>query len=121
MRHAGIQFAPHGAWDGVLGLAALVQVCATLPENFIAFEYPSGDHDAHQSFWYDILDGLPPAEKIVVDSMVAVLDEPGLGVSFNAKARAYLTEGDEDFLDPPHTKPARGCVSGNNNASGARL
>ena len=47
----GIQFAPHGAWDGVLGLAALIQVCATLPDNFIAFEYPSGDHDAHDSFW----------------------------------------------------------------------
>ena len=47
----GIQFAPHGAWDGVLGLAALIQVCATLPQNLIAFEYPSGDHDGHDSFW----------------------------------------------------------------------
>ena len=39
------------AISGVLGLAALIQVCATLPQNFIAFEYPSGDHDGHDSFW----------------------------------------------------------------------
>ena len=37
----GILMAPHGTGNGLLGLAALVQVCATLPHNFIAFEYPS--------------------------------------------------------------------------------
>ena len=38
----GILMAPHGTGDGLLGLAALVQVSATLPENYIAFEYPLG-------------------------------------------------------------------------------
>ena len=38
----GILMAPHGTGDGLLGLAALVQVCATLPHNYIAFEYPVG-------------------------------------------------------------------------------
>ena len=38
----GILMAPHGTGDGLFGLAALVQVCATLPNNFIAFEYPIG-------------------------------------------------------------------------------
>jgi len=36
----GILIAPHGTGDGVLGLAALVQVCATLPPNYLALEYP---------------------------------------------------------------------------------
>jgi L-alanine-DL-glutamate epimerase-like enolase superfamily enzyme len=37
----GILMAPHGVFDGLIGLAALVQVCATLPQNYIAFEYPN--------------------------------------------------------------------------------
>jgi L-alanine-DL-glutamate epimerase-like enolase superfamily enzyme len=36
----GILMAPHGTGNGLLGLAALVQVCATLPDNYIAFEIP---------------------------------------------------------------------------------
>ena len=36
----GILMAPHGVFDGLIGLAALVQVCATMPQNYIAFEYP---------------------------------------------------------------------------------
>ena len=51
----GILMAPHGTGDGLLGLAALVQVCATLPDNFIAFEYPIGE----PGWWYDIVEGLP--------------------------------------------------------------
>jgi L-alanine-DL-glutamate epimerase-like enolase superfamily enzyme len=39
----GILIAPHGTGNGLLGLAALVQVSAALPDNFIAFEYPTGD------------------------------------------------------------------------------
>ena len=35
----------------VLGLGALVQVSATLPNNFIAFEYTHGDPD----WWKDIV------------------------------------------------------------------
>ena len=35
-----ILMAPHGTANGLLGLGALVNVCATLPANYIAFEYP---------------------------------------------------------------------------------
>jgi L-alanine-DL-glutamate epimerase-like enolase superfamily enzyme len=47
----GILVAPHGTGNGLLGLAALVQVCATLPDNYIAFEYPVGK----PAWWYDIV------------------------------------------------------------------
>lgn len=40
-----VQVAPHGINDGLFGLAALVQVCATLPHNLIAFEYPVAEHE----------------------------------------------------------------------------
>ena len=89
----GILMAPHGTGDGLLGLAALVQVSAAMPENYIAFEYPVGN----PSWWYDIVDGLP--DPIVVDSHIGVWDTPGLGVSFNEKARAYLPDEDADFFD----------------------
>ena len=51
----GILMAPHGAGDGVIGLAALVHAGATLPQNYIAFEYPV----ARPDWWYEIVDGLP--------------------------------------------------------------
>jgi L-alanine-DL-glutamate epimerase-like enolase superfamily enzyme len=90
----GILMAPHGTADGLLGLAALVQVCATLPDNYIAFEYPIGD----PSWWHDILEGLP--NPIVKDGFIEVWDRPGLGVTFNvAKARPYLSEHDKGFFD----------------------
>ena len=90
----GILMAPHGTLDGLIGLAALVQVCATLPSNYIAFEYPTGKPE----WWYDIVDGLP--NPIVVDSFIEVWDRPGLGVELNPeKARPYLPPGDEDFFD----------------------
>jgi L-alanine-DL-glutamate epimerase-like enolase superfamily enzyme len=90
----GIQMAPHGTGDGVLGLAALVQVSATLPENYIAFEYPVG----RPEWWYDIVDGLP--DPIVKDSYIDVWDRPGMGVDFNvAAAKKYLPAGDEGFFD----------------------
>jgi L-alanine-DL-glutamate epimerase-like enolase superfamily enzyme len=90
----GIMMAPHGTGDGLLGLAALVQVSATLPGNYIAFEYPK----AAQPWWYDIVDGLP--DPIVVDSHIAVWDRPGLGVTFNVPAaKKYLASGDERFFD----------------------
>lgn len=89
-----VAIAPHGTGDGLLGLAALVQVCATLPSNFIAFEYPNGDPD----WWYDIVDGLP--DPIVKDGHIAVWDRPGMGVELNAeKARRYLAEEDRGFFD----------------------
>lgn len=90
----GILMAPHGTGDGLLGLAALVQVCATLPENYIAFEYPIGD----PSWWYDIVEGLPT--PIVKDSLIEVWDRPGMGVNLiPEKAAAYLKEEDKGFFD----------------------
>ena len=90
----GILMAPHGVFDGLLGLAALVQVCATLPHNFIAFEYPVG----RPGWWYNIVEGLP--DPIVKDGFVEVWDRPGLGVGLNVEAAtAYLREEDRGFFD----------------------
>ena len=90
----GILMAPHGTGDGLIGLAALVQVSATLPQNYIAFEYPVGD----PAWWYDIVEGLP--DPIVKDGFIQVWDRPGLGVTLNPEAtRPYLPPGDEDFFD----------------------
>jgi len=61
----------HGIFDGLIGLAALVQVAATLPDNTIAFEYPVGK----PAWWYDIVEGLP--DPIVADSMIEVWIGPG--------------------------------------------
>jgi len=90
----GILIAPHGVGDGLIGLAALVQVSATLPQNYIAFEYPVG----RPEWWYDIVEGLP--DPIVEDGFIEVWDKPGMGIEFDAKAaRRHLPEGDEDFFD----------------------
>ena len=90
----GILMAPHGVFDGLIGLAALVHVSATLPQNYIAFEYPVG----RPEWWYDIVEGLP--DPIVNDGFIEVWDTPGMGVELNAEAaRKYLPEGDEDFFD----------------------
>lgn len=90
----GILMAPHGTGDGLLGLAALVQVCATLPDNFIAFEYPTGQPE----WWYEIVEGLP--NPIVKDGFIEVWDRPGIGVDFNVAAtRRYLNDEDRDFFE----------------------
>lgn len=90
----GILMAPHGIFDGLIGLAALVQVSATMPQNYIAFEYPV----PRAAWWYDIVEGLP--DPIVVDGFINVWDRPGLGVDLiPAKAQKYLLAGDEDFFD----------------------
>ena len=90
----GILMAPHGIFDGLIGLAGLVQVCAALPSNYIAFEYPI----ARPEWWYDIVEGLP--DPIVKNSLIEVWDRPGLGVTLiPAKAKKYLAPGDEDFFD----------------------
>jgi L-alanine-DL-glutamate epimerase-like enolase superfamily enzyme len=90
----GILMAPHGTGDGIFGLAALVQVCATLPGNFIAFEYPV----ARPEWWYDIVDGLP--DVIVKNSEIDVWDRPGLGVTFRVNAaQKYLNDADTGFFD----------------------
>jgi len=90
----GILMAPHGIFDGLIGLAGLVQVCAALPSNYIAFEYPI----ARPEWWYDIVEGLP--DPIVKNSLIEVWDRPGLGVTLiPAKAKKYLAPGDENFFD----------------------
>ena len=90
----GILMAPHGTGNGLLGLAALVQVSATLPANYIAFEYPTGDPE----WWYEIVDGLP--DPVVKDSMITVWDRPGMGVELiPEKATRYLAEEDKGFFD----------------------
>ena len=72
----------------------LIQVCATLPDNFIAFEYPA----RFEPFWYEItsgFDGVP-----VKNGLIDVPDRPGLGVDLIPDAaRAHLSEGDADFFD----------------------
>jgi len=90
----GVLIAPHGTGDGLLGLAALVQVCATLPANYIAFEYPVGQ----PAWWYEIVEGLP--DPIVKDSMITVWDRPGMGVDLVPEAaRRYLAPEDASFFD----------------------
>lgn len=89
----GILMAPHGTIDGVFGMAALTHVCSTMPQNFIAYEYPAG----HPDWWYDIVDGLP--DPLLRDGHVTVWDKPGFGVEFNVnKASEYLREEDKDFF-----------------------
>lgn len=90
----GILMAPHGVGNGVFGMAALVQVSATLPQNYIAFEYPLGSPE----WWYDIIDGLP--DPIVKDGYIDVWDRPGMGLDFKVdSARKYLLDEDRDFFD----------------------
>jgi len=90
----GIAMAPHGTANGIFGMAALVQVCATLPDNFIAFEYPA----RFEPFWYDITEGFDGTP--VRNGMIAVPDRPGLGVEFIPEAaKKYLEEEDKDFFD----------------------
>jgi len=90
----GVLIAPHGIFDGLIGLAAHVHAGATMPDNYIAFEYPV----ANPAWWYDIIDGLP--DPIVKNGFIEVWDKPGLGVLFNKKAaKKYLTEEDTGFFD----------------------
>lgn len=90
----GLLVAPHGTGNGLLGLAALVQVCATLPANYIAFEYPVGN----PAWWYDIVQGLP--RPIVRDGCIEVWDRPGMGVDFDVgAARGHLAPQDSGFFD----------------------
>jgi len=90
----GVLIAPHGTGNGLLGLGALVNVCATLPANFIAFEYPSGT----DPWWYEIVEGLP--KPIVRDGVIDVFERPGLGVDLIPEAaKKYLKAEDAGFFD----------------------
>ena len=88
-----VLIAPHGVFNGVFGMCALMQVCCTLPNNFIAFEYPQAD----PPWWYDIVTGLPP--DYFRDGFVKVWDRPGIGVEFDIpRAEKYLRPEDRDFF-----------------------
>jgi L-alanine-DL-glutamate epimerase-like enolase superfamily enzyme len=90
----GILVAPHGVFDGLIGLAAHVQMAAALPQNYIAFEYPIGQPE----WWYEIVDGLP--NPIVKRGFIDVWDRPGLGVTFNIPAaKSHLSAEDRGFFD----------------------
>ncbi len=90
----GILIAPHGIFDGLIGLAAHIQAGAAMPQNYIAFEYPV----AQPEWWYEIVDGLP--DPIVKRGFVDVFERPGLGVTFNIKAaKARLSDEDRNFFD----------------------
>jgi L-alanine-DL-glutamate epimerase-like enolase superfamily enzyme len=90
----GILIAPHGIFNGLIGLAAQVQVGAAMPQNYIAFEYPVGQPE----WWYEIVEGLP--NPIVKNGFIEVWDRPGLGVTFNIQAaKAHLSDEDRTFFD----------------------
>ena len=90
----GILMAPHGVLDGLIGLAALVQLTAALPQNYIAFEYPLGQPE----WWYQIIDGLP--DPIMKGGFIDVWNRPGLGVTFNVPAaKTHLLDEDRHFFD----------------------
>jgi L-alanine-DL-glutamate epimerase-like enolase superfamily enzyme len=87
----GVLVAPHGVFDGPIGLAALVQASSTLPENYIAFEYPQIDPR-----WHSLVTGLPNLK--VRNGFIDVPMGPGLGVNLNEKAvRKHLREGETYF------------------------
>jgi L-alanine-DL-glutamate epimerase-like enolase superfamily enzyme len=90
----GILIAPHGVFDGLIGLAAHVQLAAALPQNYIAFEYPVGQPE----WWYQIVDGLP--DPIMKQGFIDVWNRPGLGVTFNIPAaKSRLQAEDRGFFD----------------------
>jgi L-alanine-DL-glutamate epimerase-like enolase superfamily enzyme len=90
----GILFAPHGTFDGLIGLAAQTHMAAVLPENYIAFELPQ----AEPKWWLEIMEG--GDQFNVTDSHIDVPDTPGLGLTFiPEEAKKYLREEDSDFFD----------------------
>ena len=91
-----IMMAPHGKFNGLIGIATQVMLGACSPENYIAFEYPRPPQD----WWYEIIEGLPAPNQIVKNGLIDVWDRPGLGVNFNVRAaKQYLREEDKDFFD----------------------
>ncbi|MCL2059505.1 MAG: mandelate racemase/muconate lactonizing enzyme family protein [Oscillospiraceae bacterium] len=89
----GILMAPHGTFDGVFGMAGLTHVCSTMPQNYIAYEFPG----LNPGWWVDIVEGLP--SDFLRDGHVKVWDAPGVGVTFNVnKATKYLEADDKDFF-----------------------
>lgn len=89
----GILMAPHGIGIGVHGLAAQVQVAATMPQNYIAFEFPR-----ISPLWREMVIGLP--DPIVVDGFVDVWDRPGIGIELIPEvAKEHLADEDKGFFE----------------------
>ena len=89
----GIGFAPHGVENGVIGMAAEVQLAAVLPENLVACEFSPGE----PLWWYDIIEDAD--DFLVKNGKLAVCSRPGLGISFDIpKAEKYLRPEDKDFF-----------------------
>jgi len=107
-----ILIAPHGVGNGPVGLAAMVQVSATLPNNFIAFEMPITKINNYKRtlkeksrYKYNL--GKPTKKELfnglddlkVVNGFINITDKPGLGITLNQEAvREHLGE-DNKFLD----------------------
>src|ERR1700689_1764819 len=89
----GILIAPHGAFYGLFGPPPHVHLAASLPQNYIGFEYPVGQPE----WWYQIVDGLP--DPIMKRGFIDVWDRPGLGVTFNQAAKSRLADEDRHFFD----------------------
>jgi L-alanine-DL-glutamate epimerase-like enolase superfamily enzyme len=87
----GITVAPHGVGNGVFGCAAMVQMAATMPKNYIAFEMPR-----IPPVWCELTKGFP--RDFIKDSYIEVPNRPGMGLELNEKAvRKHLPEGDDFF------------------------
>ncbi len=69
----GILIAPHGIGDGPFGLAAHLQVCATLPDNYLAFELPMVTPN-----WQGLITGFE--DLTIENGAIRVPDRPGLGI-----------------------------------------
>ena len=82
---AGFELRPKRAQIAcVFGIAALTNVCATMPNNYIAYEFPW----INPGCWFDIVDG-----------HVKVWDKPGIGVEFRVnRATEYLSAEDKEFF-----------------------
>ena len=90
-----IMMAPHGTANGLLGLGALINVCATLPANYIAFEYPERLRPVVERHRHR-----PAQSRSSRTSMVDLLEAPGLGLDIDAEgAKKYLAEEDAGFFD----------------------
>ena len=77
-----IMMAPHGTANGLLGLGALINVCATLPANYIAFEYPQRLRPVVERHRHR-----PARRPIVKDSMVDLLPRPRASASTSTPRR----------------------------------
>jgi L-alanine-DL-glutamate epimerase-like enolase superfamily enzyme len=88
----GVLIAPHGLGNGPIGLAALIQVCATLPDNFIAFELP-----VVEPGWKPLIAGLDA--YIIQDGLIHVPDAPGLGVDLVEDAVRELLGKDDIYVE----------------------